>query len=166
VRNAAAAQPEVWHVTTAVEDASVARCIQGAALDQSRKLAAGDRPGRPLLFTYSLHARRRSIKLTTTGIKSDAWVPPAVEERLPAIRACFEPQLRANPGLSGKLTFMLDLDFRHRVLAARSQQPKEMERIAYCIAPLLQGLDSKPSPEMGDPRSASFNIELPSFWGF
>ncbi|HVJ16349.1 MAG TPA: hypothetical protein VM686_12995 [Polyangiaceae bacterium] len=159
-----AAQPEMWHVTTGIDDESAARCVRGAALDVSRKLAAGKRRGQPLLFTYSVNVGQRVIKLTTTGIKSNAWAPQAIAEQLPVIRACYEPQLRANPGLSGKLTFSLDLDFRHRILAARSQQPPELARVAYCIAPQLQGLDTRPPPEMGDPRSASFNIELDSVW--
>jgi hypothetical protein len=156
----AAAQPEMWHVTTASEVDSVSRCIRGVALDFARKVADGEQRRQPVMFTYEALAQRRSITLTTSGVKGEAWVPQAVQDRLPAIRACYEPQLRANPRLFGRLTFTVDLDSRHRVLAARSQQPKEMARIAYCIAPLLQGLEAQPLPGMDDPRSASFNVEM------
>jgi hypothetical protein len=159
-----AAQPEMWHVTTTVEDESAAGCIRGVALDFARKLAAGGRRDEPLMFSYWARALRLSIALTTTGVKSNAWVPQAVQDRLPALRACYEPQLRANPRLFDTLTFTLDLDSRHRIVAARSQQPKEMARIAYCIAPLLQGLETRPLPSMGDTRSASFNIEMAWDW--
>jgi hypothetical protein len=150
------AAPETWQMATSVQDEGADRCMRAWALE----LAARSKAGPPLLAEYSVATVKLSLMLTTTDVEGEAWVPQVVEDRRAAMLGCYEPALRADPELSGKLLILLDLDPRHRVLAVRSRQPRALDRLIYCIAPLLQGLEAKPPPGVENPRAATFNVEM------
>jgi hypothetical protein len=77
-------------------------------------------------------------------------VTKQVKQRLGAIKACYERQLRANPGLSGKVVIDFTIEVSGTVSkAAATANTTNNPDVASCIVGVFRGMRWNPGPEGG-----------------
>ena len=87
------------------------------------------------------------------GTLDSRHVVRGIQARMPAIKRCYQSQLRRNPSLRGKLTVELAIEERGRVAAARAlENTTGSPAVADCVMVVLQKLHIDPGPEGGTVR--------------
>lgn len=84
-----------------------------------------------------------------------AVVVGMIKTRIGAIRACYERELKRNPGLAGKVTIQFTIEERGNVTGVKvSENSTGEDAVGQCVAKAIGGFRFNPGPEGG---SVSFS---------